>query len=881
MISVERQLHGYRQGHQLLAASAPLPKGDQSLIDRLSDVAGPLRPKERFEPYLTAYPLPSGERYVLARTWQDTQVARAGCVRTLSLVVSAHDWAMATNPAALMALLDIAGELPTEADARAGQVASDGAPRLPPSAEFRASELLEALFLEETRPVVVFDAPTPDLIALRLLTALWPSLRRQFALSTFALSPRKLSGRDFDLVFAPKTARAKFTDWPGRRIDGRSTQEGRHKWTSQLVSRVFEQPVPQLLSDVELGLISGDDSEGNNASALRIALLWEELSGKLATKPTAALGLLDIANSGRVQGRAALSVLEPPLTRAIEQAVESLPSAEAWDFLSAMIRKLQGHAMPSARRALSATAETLAGRAPAGGVALLAQTESDSATHDLAPSIAAGIAAADHGLVVGALTGAPPQVLGRLIAESPPLAAHVASDETLMGVAAQAIPALDAPLMAAVSRNLLPSLIEDRQIVLAEPVIERLDDTQLADEVRRLGLANDFAGQNLAGLLIERARRLDKRELTRAALLSLPQSTRRDGLVASTLDPVVGDVAWLLDWGKDAPQAASQFLPPLLRNADDQQLATLIANPEVGRPIIAQLGTGAADVLMRAIASPLTPLGPFVDCVEQALPALDAPNVARTVDLALKRCLPEPLDRSGAGLIARWLGILGSELNGRWVVRTGLGREVSGEVASRNMIAFQAAPAAARGKILAAVYEIADTLHDRRVFDLDAPAIEATVKLMGDAERSNPTGLLRAAGRLLPTLMRQTRFPISPLIALLFPAIYRELAKEDDLPNVFKMVSFFDWDRCKAARHELVDAFLSSTWPASDLALVACRCNEVTRILRRAAKSSGGGHYIDRIGAEMGRLPAGCRQATGKAMSALRADWPAKYDWRD
>src|SRR5580693_436936 len=105
MISVERQVHGYRQGHQLLAASEILSKADQTLVDRLSDVAGPLRPKEKFEPYLSAYPLPSGECYVLARTWQDSVVARAGCVRTLSLIISANDWALAGSPAAFLDLL--------------------------------------------------------------------------------------------------------------------------------------------------------------------------------------------------------------------------------------------------------------------------------------------------------------------------------------------------------------------------------------------------------------------------------------------------------------------------------------------------------------------------------------------------------------------------------------------------------------------------------------------------------------------------------------------------------------------------------------------------------------------------------------------------------
>lgn len=183
----------------------------------------------------------------------------------------------------------------------------------------------------------------------------------------------------------------------------------------------------------------------------------------------------------------------PPLTLAIEQAAKTLPSAEAWDFLSAMIRKLQGRPMPSGRRALLSTAESLASRAPAGGVALLAQTDPDSATRDLVPSIAAGISASDHGLAVRALTSAPPQVLDRLIAESSTLAACVAGDETLVRVAAQALPKFHAFLMAAVSRNLQPNLIDDWQIVLAEPLIERLDGTQVADELTRLGMANDFA----------------------------------------------------------------------------------------------------------------------------------------------------------------------------------------------------------------------------------------------------------------------------------------------------------------------------------------------------------------------------------------------------
>lgn len=154
MIAVERQVHGYRQGHQLLASSVQLTKADQSIVDRLSDVAGPLRPKEKFDPYLTAYPLPSGLHYVLARTWQDSMVARAGCVRTLSLIIPVEAWANAKELGGFLALLNAEG-LPAELDATSRSVPSQGPSPLPSAPDFRASELLEALFLEETRPVTL------------------------------------------------------------------------------------------------------------------------------------------------------------------------------------------------------------------------------------------------------------------------------------------------------------------------------------------------------------------------------------------------------------------------------------------------------------------------------------------------------------------------------------------------------------------------------------------------------------------------------------------------------------------------------------------------------------------------------------------------------
>lgn len=202
MTLLDQQLHGYRQGHQLLSASVKLPKPDQDLVDRLSDVAGPLRPGDRFEPYLTCYPLPSGAHYVLARTWQDFEAPRAGCVRTRSLIVPMREWLVGVD---IMGLVEtLARDGPS---APAERVHANRSPRpLPQVESAQGLELVEALFLEDRKPIVVFDATDPDGIILRLLAAFWPSFRRTFAASSFALSPRSLVGRSFDLVFAPKDA---------------------------------------------------------------------------------------------------------------------------------------------------------------------------------------------------------------------------------------------------------------------------------------------------------------------------------------------------------------------------------------------------------------------------------------------------------------------------------------------------------------------------------------------------------------------------------------------------------------------------------------------------------------------------------------------------
>lgn len=830
------------------------------MVNQLSDVAGPLRPRERFEPYLTAYPLPGGKRFVLARTWQDLTVARAGCVRTLSLVIPMGEWVEADGLSAYLGQLRL-DRLPDARDATQVVIRDTEIEPLPPAPSFNGSELLEALFLEDARPVVMLDALEPELVATRLLTALWPSMRRRFAVSTFARSPRKVGGRDFDLVFAPKDARSRFADWNGRRVDGRSVQDGRHRWTGAIVARVFDQPHPRLLTVSETGLVGGNDAGQDDAAALRIALLWGELATKIHNTPTAALGLLDIVNSGKVRDALAVVAIEPSLVEAANRASTTFADDDAWGFLGAISRKLQGRSMPAGRAAVADAVERLAARAPEGAVSLLSQEDPRGALTEFVPRIASGLGSNFTDRAERALREAAPAVLGRLLAQGDTLAGHVANDHPLVERLGQVLPALDDETLDAVGPSLLPRLVDDWQLPAAAPLIRRLDAPQLALELYHLGQANDFAGAKLSSLVLDRALFAGTKEDVRSTLVTLPQTSRRNEMIARTLVPGAEDARWL--HGLDAELldrgSATAMLLDLLGRADDRQFAAMLRDKRVGAHALSVMESEAPKLLLRAMSGDALTVETFARVLPRVLEDLQGEARLKLAGHALHRFLRDRFSGDEINLIASLLSAVGDGLDGAWFARTGLGRGVDGATASRNMVALRRATQPARLRAAWAMEDIARTLVQRQDLDLDAAAAEACAALMLDAEKVAPRALLSAAGHLLPVLLKSRDRPVSPMIVAAFPSVHRELARYDEVPDLFKFIPFFDWDRCKAARHELVDAFMSSSWPPSDLALTACRTGEVSKILRRIGQQHNGRRYLGRLASEIEALADDCR----------------------
>jgi hypothetical protein len=214
-IRVHQALHGYADGHRLLACSTTLKPRDQKSMLIMSDVSGP-NAIIGDAGYLTGYPLPESGVYALACTWAATEMARPGCVWTHTLLLDFADLAVLPSMAFLVnvfrrpsvgfsarsfeAILEIEGPLPY---ARPMEIDQNSLKRI-----------VWGLY-EHPRDRIIASNDETALDSTFLLWAQqWPRLRRTFRFCTLAFGDRSSEGNPFDLQFIPareRSVRARFS----------------------------------------------------------------------------------------------------------------------------------------------------------------------------------------------------------------------------------------------------------------------------------------------------------------------------------------------------------------------------------------------------------------------------------------------------------------------------------------------------------------------------------------------------------------------------------------------------------------------------------------------------------------------------------------------
>jgi hypothetical protein len=151
---------------------------------------------------------------------------------------------------------------------------------------------VQKYFGEGLTPLVWFGAKEPDRAAWSIVRCLWPKLRLSFACCTYALQPRTLDDRPFDLAFAPTLAFSRFSEFPREHvIDARAVPEPKvsDSWIQAWCSEIFSGESTAFAQIRELA----HELEAE-PTAIRRVFFYIDLRSRAIASPTAAVGGLDV-----------------------------------------------------------------------------------------------------------------------------------------------------------------------------------------------------------------------------------------------------------------------------------------------------------------------------------------------------------------------------------------------------------------------------------------------------------------------------------------------------------------------------------------------------------------------------------------------------------
>jgi hypothetical protein len=208
LIYIDQTLHGYADGHQLLATSADLTAEQQSVLLIMSDLSGPAF-RGGYESYLTGYPLSGGAIYGFARTWFAPELPRPGCVWTQTLLIKAEDLARISS-------FDRVNDLfhrPTGSSEIGGycrRLILDQQAVISPGQFSDGRLVLRALYDGDKTVVISSESSQAyESLVLAIFEQQWPKLRRSFRFCTGALS---LRDTEFELSVSPPEATHSLSD---------------------------------------------------------------------------------------------------------------------------------------------------------------------------------------------------------------------------------------------------------------------------------------------------------------------------------------------------------------------------------------------------------------------------------------------------------------------------------------------------------------------------------------------------------------------------------------------------------------------------------------------------------------------------------------------
>lgn len=211
VIRVNQTLHGYSNGHTLLASSISLPGEVKRQMMVLSDMSGNTM-QRGFEHYMTAYPIKETNLFALAKTWYAPEMKRPGCVWTHTLLFDFADVPNITNLSEIIALFrrpdgpilnSVEYEQPIAIDLNLQEydnILDEG--------NFYHSHsrmIIKELYENSDKAVLIKTTSSSDFdqLFLAIWRQQWPRLRRNFSFCSGSINPRSIKGNLLDLQAVP------------------------------------------------------------------------------------------------------------------------------------------------------------------------------------------------------------------------------------------------------------------------------------------------------------------------------------------------------------------------------------------------------------------------------------------------------------------------------------------------------------------------------------------------------------------------------------------------------------------------------------------------------------------------------------------------------
>ncbi|UKT65092.1 hypothetical protein [Pedobacter mucosus] len=207
IITLQQTLHGYQNGHQVLASSIPIGEEGNKVLLFQSDLSGTLI-NANFESYITGYPLASESLYAFARTWYASEMRRPGCVWTQTLLIRYPDLGKIPDLLALVKLFE--RPIVNEYDKYNSEIEVEFNSLLRSSENISNREINNSIYqilYENSGVPIIIPASSPNEYEneiINLWSNQWPRLRRNFFFCSGALNLKSLNNRLFDLQIIPE-----------------------------------------------------------------------------------------------------------------------------------------------------------------------------------------------------------------------------------------------------------------------------------------------------------------------------------------------------------------------------------------------------------------------------------------------------------------------------------------------------------------------------------------------------------------------------------------------------------------------------------------------------------------------------------------------------